>query len=100
MTKVDKNAIDFDGPEDGDCSGMNLRDMGISVYDDLIIKYVSFNHTNSTFYNDAAAVKPMSKWIYLDLFKTLDDFSEAYPVDVVVVARGKVDALCPAMEFM
>ena len=68
--------------------------------DNLLVKNVQFNGSAEDWFTQPSAVDPRSKWVYIDLFKTLEDFDPEVPVDVVITVRGKVDALCPANEFL
>ncbi|GFR43382.1 hypothetical protein Agub_g4456 [Astrephomene gubernaculifera] len=94
------NSTDFDGPEAGDCSQMNLRDMGVAIYNNLIVKSVQFNGTVQSHWDEGQGSQPDAKWVYINLFKTLEDFDSSTPVDFVITVRGQVDALCPANEYL
>ncbi|PNH06258.1 hypothetical protein TSOC_007379, partial [Tetrabaena socialis] len=100
VRKIDFAYPDFDGPEDGDCSGMNLRDLGVAIYDNLLIKSVQFNGTLQDYWVEKQGVKPDAQWVYINTFRNLDDFQESNPIDFVITVRGKVDSLCPANEFL
>lgn len=98
VRKVDPLYPDFDGPEVGHCSQMSLYDLGISIYDNLLVKEVLFDGMNYDYYTQPSAVD--SKWVYLDLRRQLSDFEDGVPVDVVIIVRGRVDSLCPANDFL
>ncbi|KAG2490586.1 hypothetical protein HYH03_010980 [Edaphochlamys debaryana] len=100
VRKLNTSYPDFDGPEGGDCGQMNLRDLGVAIYDNLLIKSVQFNGTVMDYWTEAQGSLPDAKWVYINLFKDLSDFDEEVPIDYVVTVRGKVDALCPANEFL
>ncbi|GFH06330.1 predicted protein [Haematococcus lacustris] len=89
---------DSDGPENGTCSTMDLRDLEVSIYNHLAVKSVMVN--GSLFDWTATQNSPDSVWLTLPLSLTSSDFSPLTPLDVVIVVRGKVDTLCPASEFL
>ncbi|KXZ52064.1 hypothetical protein GPECTOR_10g1087 [Gonium pectorale] len=91
---------DLDGDEPGDCSEMTLRDFGVAIYDDLIVKSVQFNGTVMDAWDEQQGVKPDAKWVYINVLKTINDFSDGEAVDFVITVRGKVDSLCPANEYL
>ncbi|GAX81198.1 hypothetical protein CEUSTIGMA_g8631.t1, partial [Chlamydomonas eustigma] len=81
----------------GDCADMYIRDMAVSIYDNLLVKYVLFNGSTVDWWASPNAVN--STWISIGLYKSLSEFDASLAYDFVITVRGNVSELCPATVF-
>ncbi|KAG2439400.1 hypothetical protein HXX76_004757 [Chlamydomonas incerta] len=101
VRKLNYSYPDFDGPEKGNCAQMNLRDMGVAIYDNLLVKSVQFNGSVvPNYWTEPQGVRPDANWLYIPVMKDFADFQEETPIDFVVTVRGLIPSLCPANEFL
>ncbi|EFJ53177.1 hypothetical protein VOLCADRAFT_102797 [Volvox carteri f. nagariensis] len=91
---------DVDGPQYGDCAQMNLRDLGIAIYGDLMVKSVLFNGTVVDYTLQPQGTTRNASWLSIGLYRSLDSFRMDVLLDLVITVRGQVPSLCPANDIL
>ncbi|GIL85699.1 hypothetical protein Vretimale_13191 [Volvox reticuliferus] len=100
IRQVVASDYDVDGPQLGDCSQMNLRDVGVAIYGDLIVKSVLFNGSVVDYTLTPQAVTRNSSWLYIGIYRSLDTFKLNVLLDLIITVRGQVPSLCPANDIL
>lgn len=86
---VDPTFPDITGFESGDCANMFLRDMEVSIYSNLLVKYVLFNNTVADWWMSPNT--PNSNWVSWPIHQPLSAFNPDVPTGENTLTWGVID---------